>query len=98
MGTAAHQPGRYGGFSGQLIFYDPMGRVIKQSNPTETSASSTSGNPYDWPTAGDDATAGWIYTQQSYDWKSRPLRTTNSDQTYEEVSYGGRGCAAVANR
>jgi YD repeat-containing protein len=93
IASASDHPGSTGGFSGQLIYYDTMGRVIKQSNPTETSASSTSGNPYDWPTAGDDAQAGWVYTQQSYDWKGRPLVTTNTDTTTKSASYDGCGCA-----
>jgi YD repeat-containing protein len=100
IASAADHPGSYGGFSGQLTYYDTMGRVIKQSNPTETSATSSSGNPYDWPTAGDDATAGWIYSQQSYDWKGRPLVTTNpsitsnpNDTTTKSASYDGCGCA-----
>jgi hypothetical protein len=74
IASAADHPGSTGGYSGQLISYDTMGRVIKQSNPTETSASSS--NPYSWTATGDDATAGWLYTQQTYDWKGRPLVTT----------------------
>src|SRR2546430_13012355 len=38
-----------------------------------------------WTATGDDATAnggfGWVYTQQSYDWKGRPLVTTNPSVT-----------------
>jgi YD repeat-containing protein len=97
IASAADHPGSTGGFSGQLIYYDTMGRVIKQSNPTETSASSTSGSPYDWPDTGDDSTTnggfGWVYTQQTYDWKGRPLVTTNTDNTTKSASYGGCGCA-----
>src|SRR6266404_7925119 len=93
IGSAADHPGSAGGFSGQLIYYDLMGRSVKSSNPTETGASSTSGNPYDWPATGDDAAAGWIYTQQTYDWKGRPLVTTNTDGTTKQASYGGCGCA-----
>src|SRR6266404_8564535 len=93
IGSAADHPGSAGGFSGQLIYYDLMGRSVKSSNPTETGASSTSGNPYDWPATGDDAAAGWIYTQQTYDWKGRPLVTTSTDLTTKEVSYSGCGCA-----
>ena len=48
--------------------YDIMGRVKEQTNPTEV----TSG----WVPAGDDA-AGWVVTQQAYDWQSRPTLTTN---------------------
>jgi YD repeat-containing protein len=91
IGSAADHPGSTGGYSGQRIFYDTMGRVIKQSNPTETSASGN--NPYSWSATGDDATAGWLDTQQTYDWKGRPLVTTNTDSTTKSASYGGCGCA-----
>lgn len=91
IGSASDHPGSTGGFSGQIIYYDTMGRVIKQSNPTETSASGS--NPYSWTATGDDATAGWLYTQQTYDWKGRPLVTTNTDNTTKSASYGGCGCA-----
>jgi len=100
IASASDHPGSTGGFSGQLIYYDLMGRTVKTSNPTETSASSTSGNPYDWPAIGDDAVAGWIYTQQTYDWKGRPLVTTNpsttgnpADTTTKTANYDGCGCA-----
>lgn len=95
--TGASHPGSAGGFSGQLVQYDNMGRIIKQSNPTETNAS---GSPLQWAATGDDAAAGWIYTLQTYDWKSRPLVTTNpsvtgnpADTTTTEASYSGCGCA-----
>ena len=42
--------------------------------------------------AGDDA-AGIYYTQQTYDWKGRPLVTTNPDLTTKTASYSGCGCA-----
>ena len=87
---ASDHPGSVGGYSGQKIVYDVMGRVIRTSNPTETNAS---GTPASWTTAGDDATAGWIYTEQTYDWKGRPLVTTNQDGTTETASYTGCGCA-----
>src|SRR5262249_35973320 len=41
--------------------------------------------------SGDDAS--WIYTQQTYDWKGRPLVTTNQDGTQKYASYEGCGCA-----
>lgn len=91
IGSAADHPGSTGGYSGQRIYYDVMGRVAKQSNPTETSASGV--NPYNWTATGDDATNGWLYTQQTYDWKGRPLVTTNPDTTFKSASYGGCGCA-----
>ena len=90
IATAADHPGSTGGFSGQRFVYDVMGRLIKTSNPTETYAS---GTPFQWITAGDDETAGWIYTQQTYDWKGRPLVTTNQDGTTKTASYTGCGCA-----
>ncbi len=46
-----------------------------------------------WTPAGDDAATGWIWTNQSYEWKGRPLITTNADGTTRENSYGGCGCA-----
>jgi YD repeat-containing protein len=88
--TATDNPGSVGLFSGQRIVYDVMGRVIKTSNPTETSAS---GAPLQWTATGDDAAAGWVYTQQTYDWKGRPLVTTNQDGTTKTASYAGCGCA-----
>ncbi|HXM47489.1 MAG TPA: hypothetical protein VN956_06435 [Pyrinomonadaceae bacterium] len=95
IASAADHPGSAGGYSGQFIYYDTMGRVIKQSNPTETNASSAI--PYDWAATGDDSISGggtgWIFTQQTYDWKGRPLVTTNTDGTHRTASYGGCGCA-----
>ncbi len=90
IATAADHPGSVGGFSGQKLVYDVLGRVIKTSNPAETSAS---GSPSQWTTAGDDASTGWLYTQQTYDWKSRPLVRTNPDGTTKSASYTGCGCA-----
>jgi hypothetical protein len=72
--SASDHPGSVGGFSGQLTLFDAMGRAVKTSNPTETSAS---GSPLQWVDAGDDAAAGWLYTQQTYDWKGRPRVTTH---------------------
>ena len=96
IGKAGNHPGSVGGFSGQLTIYDTMGRAIKQSNPTETAVTISPTapiQPYNWVAAGDDAAAGWIYTQQTYDWKGRPRVATNQDGTYKEASYSGCGCA-----
>jgi len=83
--TASDHPGSANGdFSGSYVIYDNMGRVIEQSNPTEINSS--------WVPSGDDA-AGWHTTQQTYDWKGRPLQTTNADGTTRIMSYGGCGCA-----
>src|SRR6185369_3775379 len=90
IATATDHPGSIGSFSGQIFVYDSIGRIIKTSNPTETNAS---GAPSQWVTAGDDAAAGWVYTEQTYDWKGRPLVTTNQDGTTRTASYTGCGCA-----
>jgi YD repeat-containing protein len=95
--ASAHPSLIGGGFSGQLFLYDKLGRAIKTSNPTDTSAD---GTPTQWAATGDDATAnqglGWLYTQQTYDWKGRPLVTTNTDGTTKQASYTGCGCAGGA--
>jgi len=82
--TAAENPGSSGGYSAQFTYYDVMGRVSQQTNPAEINAA---GTPW-----GDDA-AGWSSTLQTYDWKGRPLVTTNPDGTTRENQYGGCGCA-----
>ncbi|MDQ1638475.1 MAG: hypothetical protein QOF62_1814 [Pyrinomonadaceae bacterium] len=89
--AASNHPGSIGGYSASSTIYDQMGRAIKQSNPTETNSG--------WAPTGDDA-AGWVYTQQTYDWKGRPLVTTNpsitsdpNETTRKEASYSGCGCA-----
>jgi hypothetical protein len=61
-----------------------MGRVKKSSNPAETNSN--------WVPFGDDS-SGWLYTEQTYDWKARPLITTNPNTTTREASYSGCGCA-----
>lgn len=82
--AARNHPGSSGGYSAVNKVYDKMGNAVKQSNPTETTSA--------WLPAGDDQT-GWLYTQQTSDWKGRPLRTTNTDGTYKELSYSSCGCA-----
>jgi len=84
FGSFGNHPGSTGGYRMVLTVYDQMGQAVKVSNPTEIY-----GN---WAPAGDDA-AGIYYTQQTYDWKGRPLVTTNTDGTTKEASYGGCGCA-----
>ncbi|HEY6803887.1 MAG TPA: hypothetical protein VI306_09940 [Pyrinomonadaceae bacterium] len=84
IGAATNFPGSDGGYKAQMTIYDQMGRTSKVSNPGEI-------NGY-WVPAGDDA-AGWLYIQQTYDWKGRPLVTTNPDSTTKEASYSGCGCA-----
>jgi RHS repeat-associated protein len=72
-----------GGYSAQYLKYDIMGRLSEQSNPTEVNSS--------WVPAGDDS--AWVWTVQSYDWKGRPLVTTNPDGSTRENTYAGCGCA-----
>lgn len=95
IATAKNHPGSVGGFSGQLTIYDAMGRPIKKSNPTETSISipqpAAPLDPYSWAASGDES--AWYYTEQTYDWKGRPLVTTNPDLTTSTLSYTGCGCA-----
>jgi RHS repeat-associated protein len=70
--------------------YDKMGRVSKQSNPTEITGAGYA--------TGDDA-GGYQWTLQSYDWKGRPTITTHpshdgvSPSATTEFTYGGCGCA-----
>ena len=82
--SASYHPGSAGGYAAVYSLYDVMGRVAKQSNPAEITGG--------WLPTGDDA-SGWIFTQQSYDWKGRPLVTTNTDGTPKYASYAGCGCA-----
>ncbi|HSD47972.1 MAG TPA: hypothetical protein VLB87_15195, partial [Pyrinomonadaceae bacterium] len=90
IATAMDHPGSVGGYSGRRFVYNVMGEVVKASNPTETNAS---GTPSQWAAAGDDAAAGWLFTEQSFDWKGRELVTTNPDLTTKNASYAGCGCA-----
>ncbi|MGH9966431.1 MAG: hypothetical protein ACREBG_01160, partial [Pyrinomonadaceae bacterium] len=85
--AASNHPGSLGGYSARNTIYDSMGRPVKQSNPAETNGS--------WNPFGDDS-GGWLYTQQTYDWKGRPLVTINPDGTTKEVGYTGCGCAGGA--
>jgi YD repeat-containing protein len=77
-------PGSTGQYRGQFKFYDVLGRAVRSTNPTEMN--------YSWSAAGDDY-AGWHASTQTYDWKGRPLVTTNTDGTLKQASYGGCGCA-----
>src|SRR5215213_8832696 len=75
--------GSTGAYSVQYLKYDVMGRLSEQSNPTEVNSS--------WAPSGDDS--AWVWTLQSYDWKGRPLDTTNPDGSTRQSSYTGCGCA-----
>jgi Fibronectin type III domain len=87
IGSASTFPGSSGGYSGQRTSYDVMGRAVQTSNPADTSAI---GLPWDWIATGDS----WHFAQQTYDWKNRPLVSTNTDNSTKEASYSGCGCAA----
>ncbi|HKH21928.1 MAG TPA: hypothetical protein VKB53_13860, partial [Gammaproteobacteria bacterium] len=87
IGAAGNHNVGIGSYRLVNTIYDQMGRVWQQSNPTEVNSS--------WAPSGDDS-AGFYYTQQSYDWQGRPRVTTNSDGTTNEVSYAGCGCAGGA--
>ncbi len=82
--TASDLPNSTGGFRGQFTAYDVMGRVLNKTNPAEMNGS--------WVPVAEDA-AGWVLTSQTYDWKGRPLVTTNPDGSTRESVYGGCGCA-----
>ena len=84
IGAANNHPGSAGGYRMINTIYDLMGRAVKQSNPGEINNS--------WVPVGDDA-AGLLYTQQTYDWKGRPLVTTNTDGTQKYETYSACGCA-----
>ncbi|OLE51636.1 MAG: hypothetical protein AUG51_22035 [Acidobacteria bacterium 13_1_20CM_3_53_8] len=88
IATASVLPGDAGHYTGQQVIYDTVGRVSKQSNPTETDG--VSGG---WHAISDDAQLGWLYSSQIYDWKGRPRFTINTDGTQSEASYSGCGCA-----
>lgn len=81
--SAMNNSNSFGGYSAQFLKYDIIGRLFGQSNPTEILDS--------WTPAGDDST--WEWTLQTYDWKGRPLQTTNPDGTTRSNTYGGCGCA-----
>lgn len=83
-GVASDFPGSTGGYKATYTYYDVMGRTIEQTNPTEVNSS--------WVPAGDDS-AGFLSTTQTYDWRGRPLVTTNQDDTTKTLSYSGCGCA-----
>lgn len=74
-------------YSGRFTVYDMKGRAIQQTNPTEMTSA--------WEPTGADL-SGWISSSQTYDWKGRPLVTTNQNGTMKKATYGGCGCAGGA--
>lgn len=77
--------------TGTLTEYDILGRVKRQSVPTEINSS--------WQPSGDDyrldatRNPAFFWTSNEYDWKGRVTRTVNTDGTDKLVSYDGCGCA-----
>lgn len=88
--VARSHPGSAGGYSGQFFDYDIMGRLVRQSNPTETNSAGS------WPATGDDATTGWLYRQHAYDWQGRVTSSVNTDGTTKTADFSGCGCAGGA--
>jgi RHS repeat-associated protein len=80
---SADHPFSNGGYRGQYIIYDVMGRAVQTSHPTEMN--------YVWTPVGDDAS--WVYTRQDYDWKGRPTELIQPDGWKQINTYGGCGCA-----
>jgi YD repeat-containing protein len=85
IATATEHPGSSGGYKAQAMHYDRWGRADMTSNPTEINSG--------FGPVGDDYYTQWKYTKQTYDWKNRPLITTNPDNTTRLASYSGCGCA-----
>lgn len=84
VAVSQNDPGSNGGYSEVVTVYDRMGLPVLQSNPTEITSG---GVP-----SGDDA-AGWVYTQQTYDWEGRARVTTKPDGWQRTATYSGCGCA-----
>jgi YD repeat-containing protein len=84
-GMASAHPGSEGGYKAQKFEYDIMGMPVRQTNPTEIND--------DWVPAGDDATAGWVWSEHAYDWRGRPTVTTNQRGNTSIIDYGGCACA-----
>ncbi len=72
--SRTEHPGSTGGWTASQVEYDLLGRVKRQSVPTEVSVSGST-----WTPSGDDATRGWLWTYQKYDWKGRVVRKINTD-------------------
>jgi hypothetical protein len=90
LASAGNHPGSAGGYRAQIVEYNNLGQSVKQYNPVEVNSS--------WVVAGDDLSTGWSYSSQTYDWKGRPLVTTNAanipgQSTTSTSAYDGCGCA-----
>lgn len=68
--SRTEHPGSTGGWASSFVEYDILGRVKRQSVPTETNSSYTP--------AGDDS-AGPLWTHLKYDWMGRVVPKINTD-------------------
>ncbi len=91
--SRSEHPGSTGGWAATLVEYDILGRVTRQSVPTEVNNN--------WEPAGDDATRGFLWSHQRYDWMGRVIRkiATDGDPQLSDndsdvfITYEGCGCA-----
>ena len=100
--SRTEHPGSTGGWTASQVEYDLLGRVKRQSVPTEITVPNAN-NPETWTPSGDDnrGTGVWLWTHQKYDWKGRVVRKINTDGTDSStlndsdvlISYEGCGCA-----
>jgi YD repeat-containing protein len=88
-------PGSTGGYRADRIEYDVMGQAIGQTSPVEVSINQAlKADIGQWQPTGDDASSGWRWSHQVYDWKGRPTVLTNDvDNAQRVMSYEGCGCA-----
>jgi hypothetical protein len=75
-------------WAGTVTEYDILGRVERQSVPTEIDSS--------WDPTGDDSE--FLWNGRQYDWKGRPLKIIPTDSDGNDgketlISYEGCGCA-----
>jgi YD repeat-containing protein len=89
-----------GGYAARRFTYDNVGRQTRQYNPAEVTVDTSDLSDISvWQPAGADSPSnggfGWVYAEQTYDWKGRPLTVRNpgSPATTKEFLYGGCGCA-----
>ena len=94
--TRTANPGSTGGYTGKLVEYDILGRLKRETVPTEINSS--------WDPAGDDyrgmdgSNYVWLWNSKEYDWKDRVTRTIPSDSSGTDgkdtlIEYAGCGCS-----
>lgn len=100
-GTLRELPGSVsGGYSAARVAFDRVGRQARQYNPAEVTVNASDlSDISSWQPAGADSPSnggtGWVYSEQTFDWKGRPLLITNPGSTTpaKEFLYSGCGCA-----